>query len=138
MKKLFLLSLLGAAVLVIAASLNAQTSGRPVKANVPFDFDAGNKHFSAGEYKVDAINPQGALAIIGPGSQSGLVVSRRAQSSALSPNSKLVFHRYGARYFLYQIWVEGDSSGRELPMTRVEKELASNLAATPVVVLAQK
>ena len=50
----------------------------------------------------------------------------------------LVFHRYGNRYFLYQIWVEGNNRGRELPRTPSEKELASNGRPTLVAVLAYK
>jgi hypothetical protein len=138
MKKLLLFSLLGAFVLVIAASLSAQSNGCPIKANIPFDFDAGSTHFSAGEYDVSAINFQGALAIVGRNSQSALVNSRRAQSSSPSATTKLVFHQYGGSYFLYQIWVEGESSGRELPKTKLEKEMASNATASPVVIMARK
>ena len=138
MKKLFLFSLLGAFVLVIAASLSAQSNGCPVRANIPFDFDAGSTHFSAGEYDVSAIDSQGALAILGRNSESALVNSRRAQSSSPSARTKLIFHQYGGSYFLYQIWVQGEKSGRQMPMTRVEKELASNAIASPAVVVAQK
>ena len=138
MKKLFLFSLLGAFVLVIAASLSAQSNGCPVRANIPFDFDAGSTHFSAGEYDVSAIDSQGALAIVGRDSESALVNSRRAQSSSPSARTKLIFHQYGGSYFLYQIWLEGESSGRELPKTKLEKELVSNATASPVVIMAQK
>jgi hypothetical protein len=138
MKKLFLFSLLGAFVLVIAASLSAQSNGCPVRANIPFDFDAGSTHFSAGEYDVSAIDSQGALAIVGRDSESALVNSRRAQSSSPSARTKLIFHQYGGSYFLYQIWVEGESSGRELPKTKLEKELVSNATASPIVIMAQK
>jgi hypothetical protein len=138
MKKQRLFSLLAAVVLITAGSLSAQTNGSPVKANIPFDFDAGSKHFSAGEYQVSAINPQGALAIVGRDSESALVNSRRAQSSSPSASTKLIFHQYGGSYFLYQIWVEGENSGRELPKTKLEKELASNATASPVVIMAQR
>jgi hypothetical protein len=137
MKKQRLFSLLATVVLITAGSLSAQTNGRPVKANIPFDFSAGGKHFSAGQYSVNAISPV-ALAIVGQGSESGLVISRGAESSSASASTKLIFHQYGGSYFLYQIWVEGENSGRELPMTRVEKELASNATASPAVIVAQK
>lgn len=138
MKKQRLFSLLVVVVLMTVTSLSAQTNGSPVKVNIPFDFDAGNKHFSAGEYKVNAINPQGALSIFGRGSESGLVNSRRVQSHNPSASTKLIFHQYGSRYFLYQIWVEGEDSGRELSKTRMENELASNATASPVIIMAQK
>ena len=136
MKKQRLFSLLATVVLITAGSLSAQTNGTPVKANIPFDFSAGGKHFSAGQYKVNAISPLGALSIVG--SESGLVTSRRAESSSPSATTKLMFHQYGTSYFLYQIWFQGENSGRELPMTRVEKELARNAIASPAVVVAQK
>ena len=137
MKKQQLLSLLAAVVLMTAGSLSAQTS-KPVKANIPFDFSAGNKRYPAGAYRVSAVNQMGALSIIGPGSTSGLAISQPVQSNNLSGSTKLVFHRYDDRYFLYQIWVAGEDRGRELPTTRVEKELASNANASPVVIMAQK
>jgi hypothetical protein len=138
MKKQHLFSLLAAVVLLTAASFSAQTYGSPVKANIPFDFEAGNKHFSAGEYRLNAISTPNALSIIGGTSESGLVLSRPTQSNSPSASTKLIFHQYGASYFLYQIWVAGDDSGRELPTTRVEKELANNATPNPVVIMAQK
>jgi hypothetical protein len=109
-----------------------------VKANIPFDFEAGNKSYPAGAYRVSAVNQMGALSIIGPASRSGLASSQPTQSNSFSGSTKLVFHRYGDRYFLYQIWVAGENRGRELPTTRVEKELASNATPNPVVIMAQK
>jgi hypothetical protein len=137
MKKQRLFSLLATVVLITSGSLSAQTNDRPVKANIPFDFNAGGKHYSAGQYSVNAISDL-ALAILGQGSESGFVSSRRAQSSSPSATTKLIFHQYGTSYFLYQIWVQGENSGRQLPMTRVEKELARNAIASPAVVVAQK
>ena len=136
MKKQSLFSLLAAVVLMTAGSLNAQTS--PVTANVPFDFSAGKATFPAGEYKVNQISTLGALSIVGQGSAIGLVDSRRTQSNSPSASTKLVFHRYGNHYFLYQIWVQGEDIGRELSMTRVEKELASNATPSAVAIMARK
>jgi hypothetical protein len=50
----------------------------------------------------------------------------------------MVFHRYGDRYFLSQIWAQGEERGSELPMTKVEKELASNARPSSVAILAHK
>ncbi len=138
MKKQSLFSLLAAVVLMTAGALNAQT--RPVTANIPFDFSAGKMTFPAGEYRVNEIGSLGFLSVVGQGSAIGIVNSHRTQSHSPSASNHLVFHRYGNRYFLYQIWVEGDDSGRELPMTRVEKELAMASNATPsaVAIMARK
>jgi hypothetical protein len=136
MKKQSLFSLLAVIVLMTAGSLNAQTS--PVTANIPFDFSAGKVSFPAGEYKVKEISTLGALSVVGQGSAIGIVNSLRAQSNSRSASTRLLFHRYGNRYFLYQIWVQGEDTGRELPMTPVEKELASNATPTAVAIMARK
>ena len=44
----------------------------------------------------------------------------------LSEGTKLVFHRYGDRYFLAQIWVAGNNSGSELPKSPREVEVAQD------------
>ena len=91
MKKQRLFSLLAAVVMLTAGSLNAQSSN-PVKANIPFDFSAGNKTYPAGAYMVTASSQTGALSILGPGSTSGLASSQPVQSNNLSGSTKLVFH----------------------------------------------
>jgi hypothetical protein len=44
-----------------------------------------------------------------------LVLARRCESLKTSEKTKLVFHRYGDRYFLAQIWMAGSNSGHEIP-----------------------
>ena len=41
-----------------------------------------------------------------------------------SRQTKVVFHRYGNRYFLSQLWIEGSNLGRELRVGRQEQEVA--------------
>jgi hypothetical protein len=41
--------------------------------------------------------------------------------------AKLVFHRYGDQYFLYQVWAAGATSGRQFPKSRSEREVLQNL-----------
>jgi hypothetical protein len=77
------------------------------------------------------------LAVMGAASKSALVGSHAIQAKR-SAETKLIFHRYGDRYFLYRIWVAGEDRGRELPQTRLEKELASNMGFTSVAVLAHR
>lgn len=128
-----------AMILLLTASAFAQLSNGPVKAAVPFDFVAGNIHLPAGEYRIGAISNLGNLSIVGKGSAMGMVSSRRAVAKSQSATSKLVFHRYGDRYFLSQIWVQGEDYGRELPMTKLEQELrASNARPSSIAILASR
>ena len=124
--------------LLAAGSLYAQVSS-PVKANIPFDFTAGNVDLPAGEYTVETTGTLGNLLIRGQGTPGMFLPSDAAQANRAAASSKLVFHRYGDRYFLSQIWEQGEVRGSELPMMKVEKELrASNARPTLVAVLAYK
>jgi hypothetical protein len=93
----------------------------------------------AGEYTVMTTDALGNLLIRSEGKQGMFLGSDAAQANRAAASSALVFHRYGDRYFLSQIWVQGEELGRELPMTKPEKELrASNARPTLVAVLAYK
>jgi hypothetical protein len=106
-------------ILLAVGSVYAQT-GRIV-ANVPFDYMIGNKAMAAGQYDIQPAGTLGALAIVGT-NHATFATSYRTQASKPAEQSKLVFHRYGNKYFLSQIWIKGNEVGRELPKSRLEKE----------------
>ena len=77
------------------------------------------------------------------GSPGVLVSSNNAETFAASSRTKLVFHRYGTTYFLYQVWVEGQRRGQQMQLTHLEKEvagkdLAGNVGLAMVEILAEK
>jgi hypothetical protein len=49
---------------------------------------------------------------------------------------KLVFNRYGDQYFLSKIWAASSDSGRELPKSRLEREVAQRLSEGGTTVVA--
>jgi hypothetical protein len=69
-----------------------------------------------------------------------MVNSNVAENLKPADKTKLVFNQCGSRYFLSEIWVNGAISGRQLPKTSREKELArdvaQDLARGPVEVVA--
>ena len=113
--------------LVTASATKAQSS-RQV-ANIPFDFVVESEELQAGEYRVEAASSTGmAMKISGEHKgvyrlSSTITASRRAETG------KLVFHRYGNRYFLAEIWTPGESVGRELLKSKDEKAVERELAA---------
>lgn len=126
-----------AAVLLAVGSLSAQISGA-VKADVPFDFTAGNITMPAGEYQIANSGHSGIL-LISKASAGMFVGADAAQANGRASSSKLVFHRYGDRYFLSEVWVQGQDRGSEVPMTKLEQELrASNARPSSVTILARK
>ena len=130
LKGFTMLTLIVAMALVTAvASANAQ-SRSVVAANVPFDFTVGEKILPAGEYTVRAFNQSGnTLAIQNKQSaKSAIRLSDSIESAKASEKTKLVFHRYGPRYFLAEVWVRGEKSGRQLVKTKEESTIESQLA----------
>lgn len=127
-----------AVILLAVGSLSAQISNA-VKADIPFGFTAGNITMPAGAYQIANSGHPGTLLIRSEGSSGMFVGANAAQASGRAGSTKLVFHRYGDRYFLYQIWVQGEDRGSEVPMTKLEKELsASNARPGSVTILARK
>lgn len=112
-----------------AVAANGQTS-RSLRAQVPFDFVVADKTLRAGEYQVRPLNDAGNVIVIG--NQDGdraLQQSTRAERNEKQLHAKLVFHKYGNTYFLSQIWMAGESSGREIPKTRQERAMERELNA---------
>ena len=137
-KKLF--TLLSASMLVaaLAAPLSAQTI--TMTADIPFAFTVANKHLPAGEYLIrNASNPyiltiqnedQNAAAVA--------VVNHEKIVKANHPASatKMVFNRYGNRYFLSEVVDGYVARGFVVPMMKSERELARTASAEPFEVLA--
>jgi hypothetical protein len=140
MKKQSLIPLL-AMVLVLAAGATYAQLPSPggLKANIPFSFIVGKTTFPAGEYTVKNSLIDGVLQISAEdSSRRALISTLGVEANKGSNQTKLIFHRYGDQYFLSQIWVENEASGRELPRTRTEKELRAKAASDSVTILAAK
>jgi hypothetical protein len=122
-----LISLLS--LLLVAGSAIAQTVH--VRGNIPFNFAVGNKTLPAGTYDVgsiDNVNTKVLLVQFRNGSSSMIVGSNAAQNLKPADKSKLVFNKYGNRYFLSEVWVKGVTRGNRLAKTSREKELAKDMA----------
>jgi hypothetical protein len=130
------LALLGLGLLLATASAYAQTIR--LKANVPFNFIVNRATLPAGEYTIESMNLQGTVLSIRDSDQrpKSMVISNRCESAKASAQTKLVFHRYGDRYFLAQIWLAGNKSGHELPKSAREVEVAKDFTMQPVVLMA--
>jgi len=118
--------------LLLAASAHAQSA---MKVNIPFDFVVNGHNMSAGEYRVETLGTaRNAISIRGADKALALTLACTASEPALK--SKLIFHRYGEEYFLAQVWTAGSSSGRQLPRSAAEREIASGPPAPQLVALA--
>jgi len=136
----------GVSILMLAVALlpglaNAQMGGQTIKADVPFDFTAGDKTIPAGECLVHADGASGAALWIGNRDAKVNTYVVPMQTRGLDPSERtvLVFHKYGDRYFLARVERNGSAAGYQLQETKVEKELrAQNKTAGEEIRLAAK
>jgi hypothetical protein len=59
------------------------------------------------------------------GRSNAMILATPAESRETSPEAKLVFHRYGGEYFLWQAWDFGSTVGRQIPLSAHEREMAA-------------
>ena len=133
-KQLF--ALLGLGLLLATVSASAQTV--MLKANVPFNFIVSGKTLPAGEYTIQSLNTIARVLVLRGAEKADMVIANPCQSARPSDKSKLVFHRYGDRYFLSQIWTAGNSSGAEFPQSSREAEVAMDFPRQEVVLIASR
>ena len=140
MKKQFpgTFSILSFLLMLTAANASAQ-SERSKAIKIPFNFIVGQKTLPAGEYTVEPNRKDFDkvwLIQSRDGQASVLIMTMLAQANKTQENTRVVFNKYGDQYFLSQIWTPGNSTGRELLMPRLERELAKNAVESQAVVLA--
>ena len=130
-KQLF--TLLGLGLLFATASAYAQTTA--LKANIPFNFSVAGKSLPT----IQSIGTSNRVLVLRGSNQSAkMVMANSCESARPSDKTKLVFHRYGDRYFLSQIWTAGNSSGAEFPQSSHEAEVAMDFPREDVVLIASR
>ena len=123
--------MLGALVLMAATlviNVNAQNQAR---AHVPFDFVVADKVLPAATYDISEVAAH-AVLIRDFKKGNGAMIQFQPADGKQAMHAKLVFHKYGERYFLYQAW-SIDGQGIQLRESKLEKEqaLASNQTSAP-------
>ena len=107
--------------------LHAQSS--PLICKVPFEFIVGKTSLPSGQYTVKPVSFGSPAIMIQKDDGRGNVITltNSPQTGQAQDNkAKLVFHKYGSHYFLFQIW-HPSGAGRELLPSRLERELARKM-----------
>jgi hypothetical protein len=120
-------------LLVLAAQ--AQTSSAPrLTATIPFEFNARDQVWPAGEYTVTCLNPASPNRVLRLSGKDGrsIVMQTTNTIGDTRDNGRLVFHRYGDKYFLSQAWLPADDNGLAIRKSRSEKEMERQLAGLKV------
>jgi hypothetical protein len=127
--------LFGALVLMaLALAINA-TAQNKAQANIPFSFIVGSKVLPAASYDVSQVGMT-AIAIRPSQGGEGIMALYNSAGHKQLATAKLVFHKYGDRYFLSQVW-DSSGAGMQLRESKLEKEqeLAAKNGSAPQEVL---
>jgi hypothetical protein len=125
-------------LLPMLASAQLRSSDKIVT-KVPFQFVVANKPVPAGEWIVQAASGDAKVVMIRNGDAKVNLLSTISESetgtAAAAP--ALVFHKYGDRYFLCGMKIEGSRIVYRLPESKAEIELrAQNAPMSEEILLA--
>ncbi|SRR6266536_969661 len=122
-------------IVVALAFVTAVTSayGQSTRetAKIPFEFVVGDKNLPAGEYAVGSITASGeALRVSSTEqNQSAARLTIPISRAKAEDKGKLVFRRYANHYFLSEVWMPGETTGRQLLKSAQQKAIENEMAA---------
>jgi len=124
------LTLVGVLSLVLAAGSAFAQSGDTTRFSIPFNFIVNHTTLPAGDYAISIMGGGNQVLVIrGTGTSSIMTtVANHVQANRPSKNTKLVFRRYGDRYFLAQLWKQGGEVGHQLSKSNLESEIARDFS----------
>jgi hypothetical protein len=132
-KKLYsTFAMLSLLFMLAVVSVQAQSRGK-IAVTIPFEFQIGSKTLPAGGYNVKPLSQNSMLFQSEDGQQSAIVLTNnrvQADINEKAAQERLVFHQYGSKYFLSQVWPVKGGDGHELNKTNAERQAAKeqNLA----------
>jgi len=100
-----------------------------MEANIPFQFYAGNTKLPPGKYFIHIIDNTGLTFMeirSEDGSTSAAFEVRNAEGNSTPANGKLIFRKYGNRYFLAKLFDEGNPNGSAVSKSRYEKMVSQS------------
>ena len=113
------------ALTIYPAKAHAQIIGN-LEVNIPFQFHAGNAKLPAGDYRIHVLDDF-HLTVMEissvDGSASALFPVQAAEANSEPAKSELIFNKYGNRYFLAELFDEGNPSGNEAVKSGYEKRI---------------
>ena len=124
-----ILALSAVAMLGGTTGLYAQSSA---VAKVPFGFTVNTVNLPPGDYELRALSSSSpVIRIVNLNTRRSVMVMAPASGSTYkgepTDSGKLIFHRYGDRYFFSEVWGPYGPRGRATP-TRLEQEIRERSA----------
>jgi len=93
-----------------------------VRATVPFDFTVGHTAMPAGTYDISPLTDSTIVITDSKTASTVVDLFRREQDRNGDNTPKLVFHKYGDKYFLSQVLRGHGGAIMQLPTSKLEEE----------------
>ncbi len=123
-------------LLAVAAPLHAGSIlNHEMTVSVPFGFIAGDKSLPAGDYSVQVNPERGSVVLHQEGQRPLILLTNQRESTNTPPRGKLVFKRYGANFFLSEVWNQDNATGQALTPSAAEKEMAHKKQPEQILVV---
>lgn len=130
LKVLAIAMLFGLSVVLVSASSTYAQTGRVAVFDVSFDFEVGNQTMKAGRYNLRKTGTEVFLLFDENGKQTVFVPGTASLAPEKSSNGeKLIFNRYGDRYFLRGIYADRRAVGYVVSESKSEKKVRQNDSA---------
>ena len=114
------------AIAFATAVVSAQAqSAKTVISNIPFEFIVADRTLPAGEYRVN--RSIGNALKISTSDAAAFRLTNEIEPSK-DRRARLVFHRYGDRYFLAEVWTGAGEAGRQLLKSRQERAIEREMS----------
>lgn len=110
---------------VVTVTAEAQVFGsQTMRARIPFAFNVGKTNLPAGEYTITVLNPNSDRKVLqirsADGRRSALIHTAGVNTNT-TDNAKLVFNRYGSRYFFSRAQMAGEATTLAAVKSRAER-----------------
>jgi hypothetical protein len=133
MKTFRFFTMLTLTLMMITATALAQAPEK-ITVHAPFEFTVANKTMPASNYIIRSLSPSRLLIRSEDGHEAVIASVFAVQAKKTPSEAQLIFARYGDQYFLYEMFVPGTDTGRQLPRSHVEVEIAKTATAALVSV----
>jgi hypothetical protein len=124
-----------AILLALYVGSTANADAFSLRTYIPFEFTAGRTTLPPGNYALNRLDGSQGIFLLRSAGHGVFLVSHEAISGDTPEGARMVFNRYGERYFLREVWLSA-SRGYPLPETIEERELVKaqdgKLTSVPV------
>ena len=130
-------TLIAASVCLVVGLAMVSASAQSVEAKVPFNFTVSGKILRAGDYTM-IVNSNLLKIKNGDGQIVAVASVNDASGRPDSEKSQIIFHCYGDRCLLAEVWFSPQERGRQLPTSRAEAKLAREESGKYFAVLGEE